>query len=402
MRGNVFNLPSANAPFYGLSQIFQVEVPPVLPVLPDELPEPVDPPPLVVVPPGWELVPEGLGTGSQFRLLFVTSGLYSADSSDIADYNRKVRFKAGWGHAALTAYAGGFRVVGSTASVHAVANTGTVFSDASPGVPVYWVKGKKVADDYADFYDRSWDEEREGRNARGEALRRFSRPGLESSGVWTGIGAGHELGTSEVVMGLPNKNPDDYDRVTEAGPLNSNFLGDGEPDSQGGDLDFAPLYGLSQVFQVGDSTTGGPAVPTKPRNLRMETCYVHSYQVTNDNNTPDDDTDDTTETRRRGIPLLLTWDPPASDADESDGIPSSYFYSPYVEVSEDGGAWKPADGSNAFTTQLSYGLGYYPVGETVRFRVWARNANGGGRPRNRCRSPSPAAVAERSGAPTSR
>ena len=51
-----------------------------------------------------------------------------------------------------------------------------------------------------------------------------------------------------------------------------------------------------------------------------------------------------------------------------------------MEVSEDGGAWKPADGSNAFTTQLSYGLGYYPVGETVRFRVWARNANGGGPP----------------------
>ena len=161
------------------------------------------------------------------------------------------------------------------------------------------------------------------------------------------------------------------------GPLNSDFLGDAE----GGDLDFAPLYGLSQVFQVGDSTTEGPAVPTKPRNLRTETCYVHSYQVTNDNDTPDDDTDDTTETRRRGIPLLLTWDPPASDADESDGIPSSYFYSPYVEVSEDGGgAWEPADGSNAITTQLAYRLGYYPVGETVQFRVWARNANGGGPP----------------------
>ena len=367
--------------FYGLSQIFQVDVTPVLQILPDELPEPVDPAPPVVVPPDWELIPDGLGTGSQFRLLFVTSGLYSADSSDIADYNRRVRFNAGWGHAALTAYAGGFRVVGSTASVHAVANTGTVFSDANPGVPIYWVKGKKVADDYADFYDRSWDEEREGRSARGEALRRFSKPRLETSGVWTGIGVGHELGTAEVVMGLPNKNHDDYVGVALAGPLNSNFLGDGEPDAEGGDLDFAPLYGLSQVFQVGDSTTEGPAVPTEPRNLRMETCYVHSYQVTNDNDTPDDDTDDTAETRRRHIPLLLTWDPPASDADESDGIPSSYFYSPYVEVSEDGGAaWEPADGSNAFTTQLSYRLGYYPVGETVRFRVWAKNANGGGPP----------------------
>ena len=336
-------------------------------------------------PPGWELIPSGLGTGSQFRLLFVTSGLYSADSSDIADYNRKVRFNAGWGHAALTAYAGGVRAVGSTASVHAVVNTGTVFSDASPGVPIYWVKGKKVADDYVDFYNRSWDEEREGRNARGEALSRFSErglsePGLETSGVWTGIGAGHELGTSEVVMGLPNKNPGFYDGVSVTGPLSSDFFGDGEPDSQGGGLDFAPLYGLSQVFQVGNSTTEGPAVPTEPRNLRMGTCYIHSYQVTNDNITPDDDTDDTTETRRRGIPLLLTWDPPASDADESDGIPSFYFYSPYVEVSEGGGAWEPADGSNAFTTQLSYRLGYYPEGATVQFRVWAKNANGGGPP----------------------
>ena len=357
--------------FYGLSQIFQVE----------QIPEPVDPPPMLVVPPGWELIPDGLETGSQFRLLFVTSGLYSADSSDIADYNRKVRFKAGWGHAALTAYAGGFRVVGSTASVHALANTDTVLSDASPGVPIYWVKGKKVADDYADFYDGSWDEEREGRNARGEALRRFSRPGLETSGVWTGIGAGHELGTAEVVMGLPNKNHDDYVGVALAGPLISNFLGDGEPDSQGGDLDFAPLYGLSQVFQVGDSTTEGPAVPTEPRNLRMETCYVHSYQVTNDNNTPDDDTDDTTETRRRAVPLLLTWAPPTSDADDTDDIPSSYFYSPYVEVSTDGGGtWEFADGSNAVTDQLSYALPYYPVGATVQFRVWARNANGGGPP----------------------
>ena len=340
------------------------------------VPSPVEPDDVAVVPHNWSLIPSGVSPGQRFRLLLVTSTTRDASSTDIDDYNTFVQGRAAAGHEDIREYRSGFRVVGSTASVHAVANTATVFSDASPGVPIYWIKGKKVADDYADFYDRSWDEEREGRNARGEALSRFSWPRLETSGVWTGIGAGHELGTAEVVMGLPNKNADDYVGVFVTGPLNSDFLGDAE----GGDLDFAPLYGLSQVFQVGDSTTEGPAVPTEPRNLRMETCYVHSYQVTNDNNTPDDDTDDTTETRWRAVPLLLTWDPPASDADESDGIPSSYFYSPYVEVSEDGGAWKPADGSNAFTTQLSYGLGYYPVGETVWFRVWAKNANGGGPP----------------------
>ena len=369
-------------------QIFQVEgFSPLLPgelppLLPGDLPEPIDPPPLVVVPSGWELIPDGLGTGSQFRLLFVTSGLYTAESSDIADYNRKVRFNAGRGHGALTAYAGDFRVVGSTASVHVVSNTSTVFSDANPGVPIYWVKGKKVADDYADFYDGTWDEEKRGRDQKGRALSRFTRRGLETSGVWTGIRVGHELGTSQVVMGLPNKDPDDYFGVTGAGPLASNLTGDGEPDSHGGDLDFAPLYGLSQVFEVGDPATADlPKVPTKPLNPSVATCYVHSWQVTNDNDTPDDDTDDTTETRRRGIPLLLTWDSPASDADESDGIPRSYFYSPYVEVSTDGGGtWEFADGSNATTDQLSYALPYYPVGETFQFRLWAGNANGHGPP----------------------
>ena len=68
----------------------------------------LNPPPPVVVPPDWELIPDGLAPGSHFRLLFVTSGLYTAESTSINDYNRKVRFNAGRGHAALAAYASGF------------------------------------------------------------------------------------------------------------------------------------------------------------------------------------------------------------------------------------------------------------------------------------------------------
>ena len=30
---------------------------------------------------------------------------------------------------------------------------------ATRGVPIYWVGGSKVADDYADFYDGDWDDE---------------------------------------------------------------------------------------------------------------------------------------------------------------------------------------------------------------------------------------------------
>ena len=280
VRGNVFNLPSANAPFYGLSQIFQVEVPPVLPVLPTSCRNQLilrpwwwSRPAGSWYPKGWERAassgccsspPPLLGRQLRHRRLQPQGPVQGRVGPCRPDRLRR-RFPGGGQHR-FRARRREYR--------HRI-------PDASPGVPVYWVKGKKVADDYADFYDRSWDEEREGRNARGEALRRFSRPGLESSGVWTGIGAGHELGTSEVVMGLPNKNPDDYDRVTEAGPLNSNFLGDGEPDSQGrGPGLRAPLRPLPGLpgWRLDDRGSGGAHEAAQPAHGNLPRPQLPGHQ----------------------------------------------------------------------------------------------------------------------------
>ena len=36
-------------------------------------------------------------------------------------------------------------------------NTGTTFTSSDKGVPIYWMSGTKVADQYQDFYDGSWD-----------------------------------------------------------------------------------------------------------------------------------------------------------------------------------------------------------------------------------------------------
>ena len=36
-----------------------------------------------------------------------------------------------------------------------------------PPVPIYWLNGNKVADDYADFYDGSWDDEANDKNELG-------------------------------------------------------------------------------------------------------------------------------------------------------------------------------------------------------------------------------------------
>ena len=48
----------------------------------------------------------------------------------------------------------GFRAVGSTSSVAARDNTCTT----GTGVPIHWLNGNKVADNYGDFYDGDWDD----------------------------------------------------------------------------------------------------------------------------------------------------------------------------------------------------------------------------------------------------
>ena len=108
------------------------------------------------VPEDWELIPAGLSPGSRFRLLFVTSTRRLPNSTNIAVYNTFVQNRAKAGHAAISDSCGNlFKVVGSTAAVNARVNTDTEASDADAAI--YWLKGVKVADDYADFYDGSWD-----------------------------------------------------------------------------------------------------------------------------------------------------------------------------------------------------------------------------------------------------
>ena len=116
------------------------------------------------VPKNWELIPEGLGPGDRFRLIFVTSVKVTGESTDIVDYNRHAQdyaIKIGETRSVLgqmvdvnsVAFATQFRALVSTATVDARVNTATT----GTGVPIHWVNGPKVADNYADFYDGSWD-----------------------------------------------------------------------------------------------------------------------------------------------------------------------------------------------------------------------------------------------------
>ena len=45
--------------------------------------------------------------------------------------------------------------------------TDTTWTATDRGVPIYWLNGARVADDYADFYDGTWENEDKPRNGLG-------------------------------------------------------------------------------------------------------------------------------------------------------------------------------------------------------------------------------------------
>ena len=191
----------------------------------------------IVVPWNWSLVPEGVGFGESFRLLFVTAGERDATAKDIADYNAFVQDEARAGHAAIRPYRAHFRVLGSTETVDARTNTGTHPENDGPGVPIYWLNGPKVADDYADFYDGAWGHADPGRSPDG-----LSVDFREFDYVYTGT---KNDGTAAWPLG--GGKPGDRLVTTVARPGAKAVIGS----STGQVIEItAPLYGLSGVFRV--------------------------------------------------------------------------------------------------------------------------------------------------------
>ena len=134
----------------------------------------------------WGLTPTGLAVGDQFRLLFLSSTKRDALSSDIADYNTFVQDRAAAGHADIRAYSAGFGAIGCTAAVDARDNTSTT----GTGVPIYWLDGAKVADDYTDFYDGSWDDEANDKNESGTDAHDTSQEGGARHPLFPALAAG--------------------------------------------------------------------------------------------------------------------------------------------------------------------------------------------------------------------
>ncbi|MYC36410.1 MAG: hypothetical protein F4X66_05795, partial [Chloroflexi bacterium] len=206
-----------------------------------------------VVTSGWEYTPAGVDPGGSFRLLFVGSSEHSAASSNITDYNNVIRGLAN-NNTVLRPYKDGFSMVGSTQAVDARDNTATRYTgdttstatdDYNLGVPIYWVGGAKVADDYRDFWDGSWDSQA-GTTEAGSA---HPNPG-GGARMWTGSESngveddGNWLGAQHPIAG----------EMTSGKEVKSHHFANNEMTNR-------HFYGLSSVL------TRPVPLPAKPANL---------------------------------------------------------------------------------------------------------------------------------------
>ena len=191
------------------------------------------------VPPDWGLKPAGLSFGDRFRLLFVTSSEQDATATIFASYDSVVQNDASaTGHTDLQGYSADFTMLGCTATVNAREHTSTTHTATDKGVPIYWVAGDKVADDYEGLYDAGWDSNSPTHPSGSNASSNIT--------VFTGCAA------------------DGSDDTHATRHLGARIVAAGFPGTQGKEFfgfdQFATnnyyYYGLSGVFQVG--ATGAP------------------------------------------------------------------------------------------------------------------------------------------------
>ena len=282
------------------------------------------------VPNNWALTPSDLGIGDSFRLIFLSSSKNILSSTDIEDYNAFVQNGAAAGHLSIQRFSSDFNAVGSTASVDARNNTRTRFTSDDKGVPIYWLNGQKVADEYEDFYDGSWDDEANDKNESGN-----DGPDTSQLANYPATGSGHN-GTASVVGGVSNALDAGFVRLgtpnsttTSDGPLSSNNIT--------ASSNTRPMYGLSPVFTVVD----GAIAPAPPRDLTATSGAVSQ--------------------------INLSWSAPLDD-----GGATVTGYS--IEVSSDAGAnWTDLV---ADITSTTYAHSEIPSGATYHYRVSAINVVG--------------------------
>ena len=229
-----------------------------------------------LVPENWPLKPAGVSAGDQFRLLFRTDNERNGSSGDIGVYDTFVRNRIGGtstGHADIRQYQDTFRVVGSTGAVDAAWHTATgiMVSGEPSHTPfshlIHWLNGPKVADDYNDFWDGTWDNNSHtaARNANGVA------PSIQR-----GPNTGTQTGTTHATAGVKHNHHLGHGSMVRWGRGSGN-----NPISQGGHgVSNTNVYlGLSGIFLPLDVSAANPLVTIETRQTRVEEGTVITYTL---------------------------------------------------------------------------------------------------------------------------
>ncbi len=140
--------------------------------------------------------------------MFVTDADKPA-STDINVYDEFVQAQAAGGHADNQDHASQFRALASTADDDARDNTETTYTATQPGVPIYvFSTVNKVADDYQDLHDGTWDEKFFSKDPHGETVKGRIWTGSNTDGTeYFDAGVSGALGTSSVRYGHISSSP---------------------------------------------------------------------------------------------------------------------------------------------------------------------------------------------------
>ena len=201
------------------------------------------------VPADWVLKPDTVGVGETFRLLLVTSTTRTATSGSISIYNTHVQSAVASGHTAIQAHSALFKAVGSTAIVSARDNTATTYTAGDTGVPIYYLNGAKVADNYQDFYDGTWDSH-SPTNELGN--------GTGVNRVWTGSNSDGTINVRPLGGSTRSAQRGDPQASQVGFVLSRVFAGTNAQ---------SPLYGLSGVLRVASTVTPAVTAPGAPASL---------------------------------------------------------------------------------------------------------------------------------------
>ncbi len=221
--------PTMRFPMYAISPVFEVEAGSI---------------PVAKVPPEWPAIPAGMGPRDQFRLLFVTSEKMEPAYQDINEYNTFVQKMARSGDKTIRQFHRGFRAVGATRHYSAVINTDADSSPEKPGVPIYWLCGNRVADDYVEFWAGSWDDQEHPTDESCEVM--------SLSSLSDGIATGASKRKGGIGTGPLGGSESDGDADVDVGKLNDPSDGVFAIGARVSQSEPRPYYGLSQIFEVSD------------------------------------------------------------------------------------------------------------------------------------------------------